>query len=390
MRLLIALLIACFASVCGAAQNGADLSDIMLFPKKHPWRWNVSGYSLHPDSAKYIENFKPFFTGKTFPVTFKDEDPYTVLNGGEQKIKVTVTQGGDDGEYPIASSYLDIAANRYGGFHRLFLLDKEHLMLYELLNLTYKSGECKAEYGAIFDLKSPNLRKEGNPSAEDSGLSVLAGLIRYDEVSKGEINHALRFTIDGTTREYIYPATYSPIGVTQREKLPLGLRLRLKKDFNDSAFGMQAKVVINALKKYGMIITHTDYTCYFTYAEDSRWNKADLATLEKLKGEDFEVVKTVDEKGKPVFPSADTLDAGPLDKIKVFPSKPVPGGKLRFSNLPSGKLELKVFDAAGKQICEIPSKGEVVLDLKGIAAGEYTIKIKDTKENEKTIKIVVY
>ena len=144
--------------------------------------------------------------------------------------------------------------------------------------------------GAVFDLRSNALRPAGWTSADAAGLPIFPGLVRYDEVLAGSINHAIRFTAPSTCG-YIYPArhlTASPCSNLP----PMGLRLRLKASVDISGFGPHARVVLTALKRYGMILADNGSPWYISGAPDSRWNDSEMHVLQTLTGVDFEVVDT--------------------------------------------------------------------------------------------------
>src|SRR5438093_6691760 len=89
-------------------------------------------------------------------------------------------------------------------------------------------------------------------SADAAGLPILPGLVRYDEVAAGAIDHALRFTVQRTRRAYVYPARHYASSLTDPSLPPMGLRLRLRASFDTSGFPQQARVLLETLKRYGM------------------------------------------------------------------------------------------------------------------------------------------
>jgi hypothetical protein len=136
------------------------------------------------------------------------------------------------------------------------------------------------------------VRPAGWTSADAAGLPIFSGLARYDEVARGVIDHALRFTVDRTRRAYISPARHYGSSLTDPELPPMGLRVRLKAGFDVSSFPKQARVVLTALKRYGMLVADNGSSWYVSGAPDPRWKNDDLHTLGRVKGSDFEVVQT--------------------------------------------------------------------------------------------------
>jgi hypothetical protein len=145
----------------------------------------------------------------------------------------------------------------------------------------------------VWDLQSNKLRPLGWTSADAAGLPILPGLVRYEEaVEKGEINHALRFTVQRTQRGFILPATHWASANRDPNVPPMGLRLRLRANYDISGFPKEAQVVLRALKTYGMIVADNGGDWFVTGAPDRRWNDEHLNTLKQVRGRDFEVVDT--------------------------------------------------------------------------------------------------
>jgi hypothetical protein len=149
----------------------------------------------------------------------------------------------------------------------------------------------QAGSGAVWDMKTNHYRPAGWTSADAAGLPILPGLVRYDEVEDGVINHALRFTVQVTRRAYVFPASHWASNNTDPLRPPMGMRVRLKSSFDTSSFPPQAKVVLEALKKYGMFVADNGSDWYLSGVADPRWDDAQINTLKQLRGHDFEVVQ---------------------------------------------------------------------------------------------------
>jgi hypothetical protein len=172
------------------------------------------------------------------------------------------------------------------------IVDKDNWKLYELYAAYPNSdGSWRAGSGAIFDLINGTTRPAGWTSADAAGLPILPGLVRYDEVSKGAINHALRFTVSRSRRAYVAPARHFASSSTNVNYPPMGMRVRLKSTFDISGYPEAAKVILRALKKYGMIVADNGSNWYVSGTADARWNDDELNTLKQVKGSDFEVVQ---------------------------------------------------------------------------------------------------
>jgi len=174
----------------------------------------------------------------------------------------------------------------------VLVVDRDNCILYELFYaFRQPNGSWTAGSGAIYDLRSNALRPDGWTSADAAGLPILPGLARFDEVSAGEIAHALRFTAPQTQDNYVWPARHEASSLTGAQYPPMGLRLRLKAGFDLSSFSPQVRVILTALKRYGMILADNGSAWYVSGVPDSRWNDDVLVgELSRVKGSDFEAV----------------------------------------------------------------------------------------------------
>ncbi|HEY6150848.1 MAG TPA: hypothetical protein VIW19_10040 [Gaiellaceae bacterium] len=179
-----------------------------------------------------------------------------------------------------------------GSDHHALLLDKTACRLYELGGLAKQDGRWTAWAGATWSLRSNRVRPAGWTSADAAGLPIFPGLARYDEVKRGVIDHALRFTVQRTRRAYIYPARHFASSLTDPNLPPMGLRVRLKASFDVSRYPRQARIVLIALKRYGMIVADNGSNWYISGAPNKGWSNDQLHTLGQVKGSSFEVVDT--------------------------------------------------------------------------------------------------
>ena len=239
-------------------------------------RMGLSRY-LHPDFGSYAGYGIPFNTiTSTTP---------------RSTVKFTWPDESDAGPYPIPASP-KIEGNGAPGDRHLLMLDMSACKLWELYAASKGASGWSAGSGAIFDLRSNALRPDGWTSADAAGLPIYPGLARYEEVAAGVIAHALRFTAPETRKAHIYPARHDAGSSTLASYPPMGLRLRLKASVNIGGFGPQAKVILTALKQYGMILADNGSAYYITGAPDPRWNDDDLHALQGITGSMLEVVNT--------------------------------------------------------------------------------------------------
>ena len=269
-----------------------------VFPADNAWNRDVSLEAVDPNSANLIAScgatrslhpdFGTVYDGVPWGI------PYVTVRANQERVPVSFyyADESDPGPYPIPpNAPIEGGANSAGDRH-VIVVDVDNWMLYELFDARPVNGGASwtAGSGAIFDLSSNAMRPAGWTSADAAGLPVFAGLARYEEVAAGAINHALRFTCPTTRRAYVPPARHYASSQTSPNLPPMGMRVRLKASVDISAFPADAQVILSALKKYGMILADNGGGFFVSGAPDSRWNDANIDTLKRIKGSDFEVV----------------------------------------------------------------------------------------------------
>jgi hypothetical protein len=279
-----------------APAAGPVLEGCPVFPADNVWNTPVDTLPLDPQSATYIQiigandHFHADFGSGTwdgFPIGI----PYNVVAGSQPKVSVIFdyTDESDPGPYPIPANP-NIEGDPASGDRHILILDKDNCLLYELYNARKSGSQWYAGSGAIFDLHSHALRPETWTSADAAGLAILPGLVRYQEVAAGEIQHAIRFTVSQTRRAYIWPARHYASSLTGGQYPPMGLRLRLKASFDITPYPPQSRVVLQAMKKYGILLADNGSDWYLSGAPDESWDNDDLHSLQNLPGSAFEVV----------------------------------------------------------------------------------------------------
>ncbi|HZT94155.1 MAG TPA: hypothetical protein VE985_06750, partial [Gaiellaceae bacterium] len=220
--------------------------------------------------------------------------PFDVVSKATHRARVSFEYAdeSDRVRYPIPNHvHVEGGANATGDRHAI-LVDRSACRLYELYDLRHTSRGWTAGSGAVWNLRSNHLRPAGWTSADAAGLPIFPGLARWDEASRGVIDHALRFTAPETRRAYVYPARHYASSSTDPSLPPMGLRVRLKASVNVASFPRQARVVLRALQRYGMILADNGSPWYVSGAPDPHWSNDALHTLGRLTGADFEVVDT--------------------------------------------------------------------------------------------------
>jgi hypothetical protein len=266
-----------------------------VFPASNPWNKRVdqlpvaqnttaiigsigAGTGLHADFGSGLWEGSPIGI------------PFDVVSRSTPRARVTFEYDDESDHvgYPIPKG----VHVEGGSDHHALLLDKSACRLYELGGLERRQGRWHAWAGATWSLRSNRVRPAGWTSADAAGLPIFPGLARYDEVRRGVIDHALRFTAQRTRRAYVYPARHYASNLTSSNLPPMGLRVRLKARFDVRSFPRQARIVLVALKRYGMIVADNGSDWYITGVPNRGWSNDQLHTLARVKGSDFEVVET--------------------------------------------------------------------------------------------------
>lgn len=277
--------------------------ELEIFPADNPWNQDVSKLKIHAKSNKWLASVG---AGRglhpDFGLVWKGNDagiPFSVVRGTQKKVPVGPFRWPDEsdpGPYPIPDNALveggaDPKAN--DGDRHVLVIDYDHKLLYEIYRAFKTPTGWKADSGAIWDLTSNKLRHAGWTSADAAGLPIFPGLVRYDEVvEKKEVRHALRFTVRRTQRGYILPATHFASRSSDPDLPPMGMRVRLRADFDVSGFPLASQVILRGLKTYGMILADNGSDWFVTGAADPRWDSTQLEPLKRVKVSDFEVVDT--------------------------------------------------------------------------------------------------
>lgn len=267
-----------------------------LFPSTNVWNRRVDSLPVAKNSATMIKAIGPtsalhpdfsslaWNNGLGYGIPYNKVSPLTPA----YSVKFKWASESDKGPYPIPTS-----PKIEGGSDRhLVSWDTQGCRLYELFDAVKTSTGWTAGSGAIWDLTSNALRPNGWTSADAAGLPILPGLARANEVAAGAILHALRFTAPRTCTAHIYPARHDAGSYGCTSYPPMGLRVRLKASVDISAFPKQARTILTALKRYGMLLADNGSPWYVTGVPSAGWNDDDLHTLGRLHGSDFEVVDT--------------------------------------------------------------------------------------------------
>jgi hypothetical protein len=270
-----------------------------VFPADNAWNQRVDALPVAANSAVLIQSIglstglHPDFGSGLYegsPIGI----PFDVVTKKTPRSRVTFDYAdeSDRVKYPVPKTVHIEGGRQSDGDRHALLLDKDACKLYELYALYPKGGAWTAGSGAVWNLRSNKLRPASWTSADAAGLPIFPGLARYDEVARGVIDHALRFTASRTRRQYVYPARHYASSSDDPSLPPMGLRVRLKANVDIASFPKQARVVLQALKTYGMILADNGSNWYISGAPNPKWSNDDLHSLGRITGAMFEVVDT--------------------------------------------------------------------------------------------------
>jgi hypothetical protein len=283
----------------------AILSALEVFPPDNPWNLLVEDWPVHPKSKAIVGTI-----GRDKPFRYNLDMGFVLVPADQKKVDVKLTgypDESDKGPFPVPDNVPiegwpagykdkrltlddvqrgrpDREADRHG-----IVVDPVNRMLYEFYRLTRTDGGWTAEQSSVFDLKSNKLRPDGWTSSDAAGLPIFPAVVRYDELKRGAVEHALRVTVRKTRRAYVYPATHFASRLTDENLPRMGERLRLRKDFDVNGFSPEAQAIFIALKRYGMFVADNGIEWAVSVAPDRRIPDM-TGEFRKLKGSDFEVV----------------------------------------------------------------------------------------------------
>jgi hypothetical protein len=270
-------------------------------PDESAWSQSISKAPIDPRSSAYIsyidthggDHLHPDF-GSPRPYGF----PYAIVGAGQRKLPIHYTAYGsesDHGPFPIPKSAPVEGGQGSDGDRHVLVVDRAGCKLYELYRAFFVAKprpHWNADSGVSWDLRSTALRPDSWTSADAAGLPIFPGLIRYDEVASGHVDHAIRVTFDSTRNAWIHPASHCAGDTSNPSAPPMGLRLRLKAGYGLGGFSGGARVIAEALKRYGLIVADNGSNWFFGGSSDRRWGDGNLDQLKRIPGKAFEVVRS--------------------------------------------------------------------------------------------------
>jgi hypothetical protein len=277
--------------------GGAVEYNCQILPAEDPLNQEIADAPVNPNSAAYVASIglsahlhPDFGTEPSYGI------PYTVAGAGQKQVPIKFTAYGSEsnpGPYPIpANAPIEGGGKKGHGDKHVLVVQEGTCKLYELYEAHRKGAGWAAASGAVFNLRSDALRPEGWTSADAAGLPIFPLLARYPELATGQIDHALRVTVPETQDGYIHPATHYASSSSDPSLPPMGLRLRLKASYSLAGFTGESLVILEALKRYGLIVADNGSPWFITGAPNPHWNDENLEQIKRVPGSEFEAVET--------------------------------------------------------------------------------------------------
>jgi hypothetical protein len=280
-----------FPAADGIAADAASVDDQRM------WHQDISNAPVDPNSDAIMQGIRDGSLHPDFGRPSKYGIPYVVVGNSTKLVKVKWTAYGRDsthGKYRIPLDAPIEGGKNADGDRHVIAVDTDNCKLYELFNAfpDKKHKRWKADGGVIWDLTSAGLRPDGLTSADAAGLPIFPGLVRYEDVASGSINHAIRMTFAVSRDAWIHPASHCAGSTNNSDVVAMGQRLRMKASYDISALTGQALTIAEAMKKYGLVVADNGSDWFFSGTSDSRWDDDNLSQLKDIPASAFEVVAT--------------------------------------------------------------------------------------------------
>jgi hypothetical protein len=274
------------------------LAALQVYPQDNPWNEDISRRPLHRNSKNVVAS-----VGREKNLAYNLDMAFILVPPNQKRVSVKLSEysaESDPGPYPVpdnapiegwpmSGQSLETIQREGDGDRHVIVVDPFNRMLYEFYSGRKDAAGWTAMQASIFDLKSNKLRPDGWTSSDAAGLPIFPSIVRFDEVERGSVDHALRFTIRNSRKGYVYPATHFASSKTNVNLPRMGERFRLRADFDISRFSPHPQAILKALKKHGMFVADNGGDWRISVAPDSRIK--DLDELRRIKGSDFEVIE---------------------------------------------------------------------------------------------------
>ena len=286
------------------------LSALQVFPADNPWNQDVSAWPVHPDSEAIVASI-----GSDKPLRCNTDMAFILVPSNQKEVEVKIVDYPDEsdrGPFPVPPNApiegwpavleasdkhrkLTLEGHQRdllgeGGDRHMIVVDPVQRVLYEFFSVHRRDSGWEAAQSSVFDLKTNELRPDGWTSADAAGLPIFPAVVRYDELERGMVEHAMRVTVRRSRRAYVDPARHFASKLTDSDLPRMGERLRLRKDFDMKGYSPHVKAVLKGLQKYGMLVADNGLEWCISVAPDGRIDSMH-EELRKVTGADFEVVE---------------------------------------------------------------------------------------------------
>lgn len=293
----VALVLVLAVAALGACGPTVPTTSCPMFPADSHWHADVRGLPVRAGSAALVDtvgrgaSLKADFGSGTWdggPIGI----PYVVVPAGQPKVRVTFADAdeSDPGPYPVPAGAPIEGGPGADGDRHVLVVDAGACRLYELYDAHPVGGAWRAGSGATWDLRAHGLRPAGWTSADAAGLPILPGLVRYDEVAAGRVDHAIRITVPVSRTAYVWPARHQAGSTASPAAPAMGQRFRLRASVDEATFPASVRPIVRALKTYGAIVADNGSAWFMSGVPDPRWDDDALRTLGRITGADLEAV----------------------------------------------------------------------------------------------------
>jgi hypothetical protein len=269
------------------------------FPTDNWWHAEVSELPVHSRSAAWLtrmstdRDLHPDF-GPSYGDGPDYGIPITVVRRDHARstVRFYYPSESDRVRYPVGRDTRIEGGRASDGDRHAIIVDKDRCRLYELFDLRKISGRWKAGSGAVWSLRSNKLRPDGWTSADAAGLPILPGLLRWNEVRRDRIDHAIRFTTDVTSRHHLWPARHDAGSTDDLNYPPMGARFRLNASYDASGLSPYARRVVAAMKTYGLVLADNGSPWFFQGEQHAKWPEQLIEDLKTIPADQFVAVDT--------------------------------------------------------------------------------------------------
>jgi hypothetical protein len=281
------------------------LAVLQVFPPDSPWHKDISTRPLLANSRQVVAS-----VGDDKRLAYNLDMAFILVPPDQKQVTVRIANGypdeSDPGPFPVPENApiedwplngkpLDVIQREGRGDRHMLVVDPVNRMLYEFYHARRTDSGWTAAQSSIFDLRTNKLRPDGWTSTDAAGLPIFPAVVRYDELERGMVEHAMRFTVRNSRRAYVYPATHFASNKTDVNLPRMGERFRLRQEFDISGFSRHAQAILKGLKKHGMFMADNGGDWRISVAPDSRIQGLD--DLKRVRGKDFEVVRPDEKPG---------------------------------------------------------------------------------------------